>query len=129
MALKIGSFAYFLNIFSQYFLFYNLDFPFLYIHENFKIKYFEIKILYLKQFKSFSVMFFIYLTHIIYMYNLHNSYNLHGSYNLRNSYNLHNSENLHNSYSKVNFLKYKNTNDILFIIFLYIKYQINIIKN
>ena len=53
LPLKIGSFACCLSIFSQYFQFYNLDFPSLYIHENLKIKNFQIKILYLKRFKSF----------------------------------------------------------------------------
>ena len=122
LPLKSFSFPHCLSIFSQYFCFHNLNFPFLYIKENFgknfgKQKYYiqNKSSDFLKDFKRFTKYSYkIHNSYISYnlpadshhlhnLYNLHNSYNLHNTYNLHKSYNLHNSYTLRNSYDKVNF--------------------------
>ena len=56
LLLKIDYFAYFLSIFSQYFRYYGLGFPSLYIHKIF-LKFFENKNIVFKQFLNNSILF------------------------------------------------------------------------
>ena len=93
---------------SDFKRFYNVDFPSLYIHENFLGSFRKQKIIYLKQmqvissdFKRFIKKIHItYITHITQLTCIQNQHNLHNPYSLQNSYNsfsLHNSNSLHNS--------------------------------
>ena len=56
LLLKIDYLAYFLSIFSQYFRYYSLGFPSLYIHKTF-LKFFENKNIVFKQFLNNSSLF------------------------------------------------------------------------
>ena len=68
---------------SQYFCFYILSFPSLYIKKNNYSNLLKAQTLYLNQFKWFRVI----LSDSYNAYNLHNSCNLHNLYNLHSSHN------------------------------------------